>query len=96
MRCNPDIGPYILRNFSLGLTQAAFFDTGCGFHDTVEKLVELGADMNARDIMLCTPLQNAAHGTYSALAAVPAGGTTANGVLSARGRPKHKCQTPMH
>lgn len=45
---------------------------GCGFLDTVVALVELGADVNARDITDCTPLQNAAHGTYSALASVPA------------------------
>ena len=44
---------------------------GCGFIDTVEKLVSLGADLNARDVTSCTPLQNAAHGTYSALAAMP-------------------------
>ena len=45
----------------------------------------MGADMNARDIMACTPLQNAAHGTYSALAAVPAaGGATANGAFPIR------------
>ena len=44
---------------------------GCGFIETVEVLIELGADINARDITACTPLQNAAHGTYSALAAMP-------------------------
>lgn len=44
---------------------------GCGFIETVDVLVELGADINARDITACTPLQNAAHGTYSALAAMP-------------------------
>lgn len=32
----------------------------------------MGADVNARDITMCTPLQNAAHGTYSALANMPA------------------------
>ena len=31
----------------------------------------LGADLDARDVTACTPLQNAAHGTYSALAAMP-------------------------
>ena len=68
------------------LTDGALLSTlGCGFYDTVEKLVEMGADMNARDIMACTPLQNAAHGTYSALAAVPAaGGATANGARPIR------------
>lgn len=45
---------------------------GCGFKDTVAKLVAMGADVNARDITMCTPLQNAAHGTYSALANMPA------------------------
>lgn len=49
-----------------------YLTAGCGFIDTVEKLVSLGADLNARDVTLCTPLQNAAHGTYSALAAMPA------------------------
>lgn len=44
---------------------------GCGFKDTVAKLVAMGADVNARDITQCTPLQNAAHGTYSALANMP-------------------------
>ena len=38
------------------------------------KLVELGADINAHDVTDCTPLQNAAHGTYSALAAMPSNG----------------------
>lgn len=37
----------------------------------MEALIALGADPNARDVTACTPLQNAAHGTYSALAAVP-------------------------
>lgn len=50
---------------------------GCGFLDTVVALVELGGDINARDITDCTPLQNAAHGTYSALASVPASPATA-------------------
>lgn len=45
--------------------------SGCGFLDAIDKLVALGADLNARDITSCTPLQNAAHGTYSALAAMP-------------------------
>ena len=45
--------------------------------DTLAALVELGADINSRDITDCTPLQNAAHGTYSALATVPATGSTA-------------------
>lgn len=36
--------------------------------------MSLGADLNARDVTSCTPLQNAAHGTYSALAAMPAAG----------------------
>lgn len=57
------------------MTNAELDRTGCGFYETVEKLVEMGADMNARDVMSCTPLQNAAHGTYSALAAMPAPGT---------------------
>ena len=30
---------------------------GCGFLDTVAALVELGADVNARDCTDCTPLQ---------------------------------------
>ncbi len=42
-------------------------------HAQVEALVRLGADLDARDVTACTPLQNAAHGTYSALAAMPAG-----------------------
>ena len=42
---------------------------GCGFAEAVAKLAALGADLNARDITQCTPLQNAAHGTYSALSA---------------------------
>ena len=50
---------------------------GCGFLDTVAALSELGADVNARDITDCTSLQNAAHGTYSALASVPAVGSSA-------------------
>ena len=60
-------------------SKAALPCAGCGFLDTVVKLVELGADVNARDITDCTPLQNAAHGTYSALAAVPAGSTSTGG-----------------
>ena len=49
--------------------------TGCGFLDTATQLVKLGADVNARDLTQCTPLQNAAHGTYSALATMPLNGT---------------------
>lgn len=60
---------------------------GCGFLDTAEALVELGADVNSRDVTMCTPLQNAAHGTYSALAAMPAlgvdDGSTLNGARRA-------------
>jgi hypothetical protein len=41
---------------------------GCGFADTVARLLAAGADVDARDVTQCTPLQNAAHGTYSALA----------------------------
>ena len=48
---------------------------GCGFLDTATQLVKLGADVNARDLTQCTPLQNAAHGTYSALATMPLNGT---------------------
>ena len=33
--------------------------------------MRLGAQLDARDMTRCTPLHNAAHGTYSALAAVP-------------------------
>jgi len=58
-------------------------NAGCGFLDTVTKLIKLGADVNARDLTQCTPLQNAAHGTYSALATMPANGSQggASGVL---------------
>jgi ankyrin repeat protein len=42
---------------------------GCGYVETVTMLLRLGADINAKDITDCTPLQNAAHGTYSAMAA---------------------------
>lgn len=59
--------------------------SGCGFLETVVKLVELGANLNARDVTDCTPLQNAAHGTYSALAAVPAAGAAAGGATAAAG-----------
>ena len=47
------------------------------------KLIKLGADVNAQDLTQCTPLQNAAHGTYSALATMPANGSQggASGVL---------------
>jgi hypothetical protein len=38
----------------------------------VIELAAAGADLNARDVTKCTPLQNAAHGTYSAMAATPA------------------------
>ena len=38
-------------------------------------LIKLGADVNARDLTQCTPLQNAAHGTYSALATMPLNGS---------------------
>ena len=48
---------------------------GCGFLDTVTQLIKLGADVNARDLTQCTPLQNAAHGTYSALATMPLNGS---------------------
>ena len=41
--------------------------------DAVVKLIELGAELDARDMSDCTPLQNTAHGTYSALAPVPSG-----------------------
>lgn len=44
--------------------------TGCGFKEAIEMLAALGADMNARDVTNCTPLQNAAHGTYSALVGI--------------------------
>ena len=46
-------------------------------------LIKLGADVNARDLTQCTPLQNAAHGTYSALATMPLNGSQggASGVL---------------
>lgn len=56
---------------------------GCGFLDTVTMLIKLGADVNARDLTQCTPLQNAAHGTYSALATMPLNGSQggASGVL---------------
>ena len=64
---------------------------GCGFLDAVVKLVELGADLNARDMSECTPLQNTAHGTYSALAHVPSGVTAgSNGNLQAGSAP------PLH
>jgi hypothetical protein len=61
------------------VTGTAIGTAGCGFLDTVVRLVELGADVNARDITDCTPLQNAAHGTYSALAAVPSNTPAAGG-----------------
>ena len=48
---------------------------GCGFLDTVTKLIKLGSNVNARDLTQCTPLQNAAHGTYSALATMPLNGS---------------------
>lgn len=48
---------------------------GCGFLDTVTMLIKLGADVNARDLTQCTPLQNVAHGTYSALATMPLNGS---------------------
>jgi len=60
--------------------------TGCGFLDAIDKLVQLGADLNARDITSCTPLQNAAHGTYSALAAMPPGQGAAGAGAGAGGR----------
>jgi len=49
----------------------------------VTELIKLGADVNARDLTQCTPLQNAAHGTYSALATMPVNGSQggASGVL---------------
>ena len=46
---------------------------GCGFPDTVARLLAAGAAVDARDVTQCTPLQNAAHGTYSALAQPCAG-----------------------
>lgn len=49
------------------------------------RLVELGADVNARDVTDCTPLQNAAHGTYSALAAVPSTQQAAGGAWAQLG-----------
>lgn len=52
---------------------------GCGFLNAVVKLVQHGADLDARDMSECTPLQNTAHGTYSALAHVPSGGTPVSG-----------------
>lgn len=55
--------------------QAHICIAGCGFLDTATQLVKLGADVNARDLTQCTPLQNAAHGTYSALATMPLNGT---------------------
>ena len=64
---NSSISSHLLKTCRTGPT------AGCGFLDAIDKLVELGADLNARDITSCTPLQNAAHGTYSALAAMPAG-----------------------
>lgn len=60
---------------------------GCGFIDTVEKLVLLGADLNARDVTSCTPLQNAAHGTYSALAAMPPPNQPGAALTAARSTP---------
>ena len=50
----------------------------------MDVLVELGADINARDITACTPLQNAAHGTYSALAAMPASQQPGTSVLACK------------
>ncbi|GMH39508.1 hypothetical protein BSKO_07406 [Bryopsis sp. KO-2023] len=59
---------------------------GCGFLEAVMKLVELGGDLNSRDMSDCTPLQNTAHGTYSALAQVPSGVTAGpNGQLQGLG-----------
>lgn len=60
-----------------------FLAAGCGFLDTVTKLIKLGSDVNARDLTQCTPLQNAAHGTYSALATMPLNGSQggASGVM---------------
>ena len=46
---------------------------GCGFLNAVVRLVELGADLNCRDMSDSTPLYNTAHGPYSALPAVPPG-----------------------
>lgn len=42
----------------------------CGFLDSVLTLVQLGGSLNCRDMSDCTPLQNAALGTYSAFAEV--------------------------
>ncbi len=39
----------------------------------VARLLAAGAAVDARDVTQCTPLQNAAHGTYSALAQPCAG-----------------------
>ena len=74
---------------------------GCGFLDTVTQLIKLGADVNARDLTQCTPLQNAAHGTYSALATMPLNGshggvlsvTTALVLVSVGLGPAHCCQS---
>lgn len=46
---------------------------GCGFLDAVLVLVQLGGNLDCRDMSDCTPLQNAAHGTYSAFAEVSSG-----------------------
>lgn len=45
--------------------------TGSGWVEAVDTLISLGAQIEARDMTSCTPLHNAAHGTYSALAALP-------------------------
>ena len=69
-----DMKPEAIHLFHLRTCSLFFWGmplAGCGFLDTVVKLVQLGADPNAQDITGCTPLQNSAHGTYSALAAVP-------------------------
>jgi hypothetical protein len=66
---------------------------GCGFLDAIDMLVALGADLNARDITGCTPLQNAAHGTYSALAAMPPshGEPTSSGRYDSSRMPCKRC-----
>ncbi len=60
-------------------------DAGCGFPDTVARLLAAGAAVDARDVTQCTPLQNAAHGTYSALAQ-PCAGAAAPDKKAAGGR----------
>ena len=47
---------------------------GSGYLAAVQKLLELGADPNSKDIEKCSPLHNGAHGTYSALSTNGKGG----------------------